>query len=216
MNNPQGDYETAAEYVYRSIKKDIFLKKLKAGQRLPESSIAKKLNVSRTPVREALRKLANEGLVTIMPNAGARLVSPSLQEINDAFELRNYLEQIAITKAIGKITPLQICKLEEAIEEEERIFVKRDLEEYLRINIQFHHIIAEASGNGLLVEYVDNVLSRIYVFMVFYESFFDFDTNPSLDEHREIVNALRLGDKKLAQDLMEHHILHSAEALKVK
>jgi len=216
MNNLQGDYETAAEYVYRSIKKDIFLKKLRAGQRLPESSIAKNLNVSRTPVREALRKLANEGLVIITPNAGARLVSPSIQEINDAFELRNYLEQLATAKAVGKITPLQICRLEETIDEEEKIFEKRDLENYLRINIQFHHIIAEASGNSLLVEYVDNVLSRIYVFMVFYESFFDFDTNPSLDEHREIVKALRLGDKKLAQELMGHHILHSAEALKVK
>jgi DNA-binding GntR family transcriptional regulator len=216
MNNPQVNYETAAEYVYRAIKKDIFTKKLKAGQRLPEAAIAKELQVSRTPVREALRKLANEGLVIITPNAGARLVSPSLQEINDAFELRNYLEQLAIAKAIHKITPLQICRLEEAIEEEERIFERKDLEDYLRINIQFHHIIAEAAGNSLLVEYVDNVLSRIYVFMVFYESFFDFDTNPSLDEHRELVKAFKLRDKKLAQKLMEHHILHSAEALKVE
>ena len=208
------DITTAAEHVYNELKRRIFLKELRPGQRLPEASLAKTLSVSRTPVREALRILANEGLVNLAPNTGARLASPALEEMREGYELREHLERLAVRRAADHITPLQLCMLDEAIMEEESIFRTRDLERYLEVNIRFHRIIAESSKNRILAEYVKNILSRTYVYMVFFESFFDFDTNPSLDEHREIAKALAERNKDLAEALMIRHINLSMETLR--
>jgi len=214
LAKPKNDFLTASERVYADIRKSLFAKELHPGQRLPEAVLAERYGVSRTPVREALRKLANEGLVLFAPNSGARLVSPSPDEIAQAYELREYLETLTVARAAERMTPLQLCRLRESIEEEERIFGERDLERYLEINIVFHSIIAESSGNTLLAEYVENILSRTYVYMLLFESFFDFDNNPSLEEHRRITDALETADAGKARELMHLHIGLSERSLK--
>ncbi|MDD4365250.1 MAG: GntR family transcriptional regulator [Synergistales bacterium] len=206
-------YATSADHVYHELRNQIIMKKLRAGQRLPEAAIARQLNVSRTPVREALRRLANEGMVQLVPNGGARLLAPTRQEIEGTYEIRAHLECLAVRKAASRITPLQLCRLEEQIQLEEQSFAARDLEAYLEINNAFHCIIAEASGNVVLADYVENVLSRTYVFMVFYETFFDFETNPSLDEHRVILKALAARDEEEAVRLMREHLNISIDSL---
>lgn len=200
---------SSVDYVYKELRRMIMNKEFKPGQRLPELSLAEQLNVSRTPVREALRRLASEGLVVIIPNEGARLANPSRKEIEDTFEIRAYLECLAIEKAVPCIRPLQICMLEEEIEKEENIFPEKDLEKYLEVNNAFHKIIAEASGNIVLYELIDNILSRSFVYLVLFGSFFDLEDNPSLDEHREIVKALKERDAKKAVELMRSHVLSS-------
>jgi len=200
-------------YVYQELRHRIFSKEIKANQRLPEIGIAKQLNVSRTPIREAFRKLAEEGLVVIRPNDGASTISPSIKDIKDAYEIREQLECFAIKQSVKKITPLQLCLLEENIQEEERIFQERNLEAYLDINTHFHKIIAESSNNKLLADYIENVLKRTYTYMIFYESFFDFDNNPSLDEHRAILAVLRERNEKRAIKFMSTHISLSLQLL---
>jgi DNA-binding GntR family transcriptional regulator len=194
----------------------IFSKQLKPGQRLPEVLLAEQLEVSRTPVREALRRLANEGLVVLMPNVGASVVTPTRQEMLDTYEVRNVLECLAIRKAAGRITAVQLARLEEKIEEETEVFAQRDLEAYIEINNAFHRIIAEASGNLVLADSIENYLARTFVYMVFFERFFDFDTNPSLEEHRAILAALRARDEEETVRLMNHHIGQAAEDLERK
>lgn len=200
---------SSVDYAYKELRRMIMNKEFKPGQRLPEMSLAEQLNVSRTPVREALRRLASEGLVVIIPNEGARLANPSKKEIEDTFEIRAYLECLAIEKAITRIRPLQICMLEEAIEKEENIFPEKDLEKYLEVNNAFHKTIAEASGNITLYELIVNILSRSFVYLVLFGSFFELEDNPSLDEHMEIVKALKERDTKKAVELMRSHILSS-------
>ena len=207
---------TAADYVYQQIRKGIFEKRLKSGQRLPEIAAAKEYEVSRTPVREALRRLASEGLVQIVPGWGACLVSPTREEIIDTYEVRENLEVMAIRKASALITPLQICRLQEQIDAEGKTFTDRNLEEYLNVNDAFHTIIAESSGNSTLIDYIKNILSRTYVQMLFFESFFDFNTNPSLDEHITILDALKNHNTEECVRLMKEHIQHSMEALKTE
>lgn len=216
MEKQPVQFTTASEYVYQQIRKQIFEKKLLSGQRLPEISIAKELEVSRTPVREALRRLANEGLVQIIPNWGATLVSPTKQEILDTYEVRKNLEVMAIAKAVHKITPVQLCRLQECIDSEHNTFAERDLEAYLSVNDDFHLIIAESSGNNTLADFVKNILSRTFIQMLFFESFFDFNNNPSLDEHIEILKALNERDENLCVSLMEKHIYKSMVALKIE
>lgn len=209
-------YSTSAEAVYHKLLHMIFAKQLKPGQRLPEVNIAEQLEVSRTPVREALRRLANEGLVVLIPNVGARIVTPTRQEMLDSYEVRNALECLAIRKAAGRISPVQLARLEEKIEEEVGVFAERDLEAYIEINNAFHRIIAEAGGNLALADTIENYLARTFVYMVFFESFFDFDTNPSLEEHRAILAALKRHDPEEAVKLMNHHIWQATEELSRK
>ncbi|ADE57876.1 MULTISPECIES: GntR family transcriptional regulator [Aminobacterium] len=206
--------QSSVDYAYKELRHKIMNKEFKPGQRLPEIAIAEQLNVSRTPVREAFRQLANEGLINIFPNEGASLVNPSKEEIENTFEMRAYLECLAIKKAVHRITPLQLCMLEEEIQKEESIFAAKDLDKYLEINNAFHKIIAEASGNVVLYEFIVSVLSRSFVYLVLFESFFDFGGNPSLDEHREIVKALRNRDEERAVELMRAHVLTSAEGIR--
>ena len=204
MPIPAGAGHTASEFVYEQLRRKIFEKSLTSGQRLPEVAIAKEMNVSRTPVREALRRLESEGLVQIVPGWGACLASPTKQEIIDTYEVRETLEIMAIRKAARRITPLQICMLQEQINAEREIFIKKDLESYLKVNDDFHIIIAESSGNSTLAGYVSNILSRTFVQMIFFESFFDFDTNPSLEEHITILEALKAhDDEKCAATISE-------------
>lgn len=215
MRDPE-IYSTSAEAVYRKLLHMIFSKQLRPGQRLPEVLLAEQLEVSRTPVREALRRLANEGLVVLMPNVGASVVTPTRQEMLDTYEVRNVLECLAIRKAAGRITAVQLARLEEKIEEETEVFAQRDLEAYIEINNAFHRIIAEASGNLVLADSIENYLARTFVYMVFFERFFDFDTNPSLEEHRAILAALRARDEEETVRLMNHHIGQAAEDLERK
>lgn len=210
--NTQG--KTSADYVYERIRSGIFDKTLVSGQRLPEIVIAKEYNVSRTPVREALRRLENEGLVQIVPGWGACLASPTRQEIIDTYEVRENLEIMAIRKASQLITPLQICLLEEQIDTEKKAFKEKNLELYMNVNDAFHLIIAESSGNKTLAGYVKNILSRTYVQTIFFESFFNFANNPSLDEHIRLVEALKKHDEDMCVRLMQEHIKLSMEALK--
>ncbi len=215
MKDPE-IYSTSAEAVYRKLLHMIFSKQLRSGQRLPEVLLAEQLEVSRTPVREALRRLANEGLVVLMPNVGASVVTPTRQEMLDTYEVRNVLECLAVRKAAGRITAVQLARLEEKIEEETEIFALRDLEAYIEINNAFHRIIAEASGNLVLADSIENYLARTFVYMVFFERFFDFDTNPSLEEHRAILAALRAHDEEETVRLMNNHIGQAAEDLERK
>lgn len=208
--------QTAAGFVYKQLRKKIFEKSLVSGQRLPEVAIAKELQVSRTPVREALRRLENEGLVQIIPGWGACLASPTKQEIIDTYEVRETLEIMAVRKAAKIITPLQLCRLQEQIDAEHETFINRDLESYLTVNDNFHITIAESSGNSTLVSYVKNILSRTFVQMLFFESFFDFDTNPSLEEHIMILEALKKHDEDECARLIKEHLRLSMEGLKAK
>ena len=210
-NNTHG--KTSADLVYKGIRRGIFDKTLKSGQRLPEISIAKEYNVSRTPVREALRRLENERLEQIVPGWSACLVSPTKQEIIDTYEVRGYLEVMAIRKTSHIITPLQICMLQEQIDNERKAFEEKDLELYMNVNDAFHQIIADSSGNRTLAAYVKNILSRTYVQTIFFESFFNFADNPSLEEHILLLEALKEHDEAKCVRLMEEHIRLAMEAL---
>src|SRR6056297_896888 len=111
-------YTTSADYAYQEIRHKIITKQLKPGQRLPEVNIAVQMGVSRTPVREALRRLSSEGLVIIIPNSGARLAAPTSREIEDTFMVRDQLEVLAVRLAAGRITERHLRRLEEALIQE--------------------------------------------------------------------------------------------------
>lgn len=207
-------YTTSADYAYQELRLRIITKQLKPGQRLPEVSLAKQLGVSRTPVREALRRLHSEGLVLIIPNSGARLAAPTISEIEETFVVREQLECLAISLAAKKITDRYLRRLEEALVEEARAIEAKDLETYLEVNEAFHRAIGDASGNKVISEYVEKILARTNAYIVFFDPFQYDETAPSVDSHRKILQALRAGDGDEAVSLMKEHLAHALDGLK--
>jgi DNA-binding GntR family transcriptional regulator len=104
--------------------------------------------------------------------------------------------------------------LQEQIDTERKAFEEKDLELYMNVNDAFHQIIADSSGNSTLAGYVKNILSRTYVQTIFFESFFNFADNPSLDEHIRLMEALKEHDEAKCVKLMEEHIRLAMEALR--
>ena len=142
------------------------------------------------------------------------MASPSRREIEDAYVVREQLESLAIRLAVGRLSDRHLRRLEETVIAEERAFEEKNLELYLEVNESFHRIIAEASGNRVLADYVENILARTNVYIVFYDPFYDIETNPSIAEHRAIVNALRLRDEEKAVALMREHLALSMQDLR--
>ena len=210
-----GPYSMTVDTVYESLKRMILFKELVSGQKLSEIGLSEQLGVSRTPVREALRRLSNEGFVLIVPKSGAWVASPTRREVEDAYAVRARLESWAASMAVHNVTPLFLARLEEKIGEEDKIFQKRDLEGYLEVNRGFHMIIAEASKNSVLMEYISDILSKTFIYMVFMERYFDFEHNPSLDEHREILAAFAARDEARCVELSERHVCSALTELKL-
>ena len=199
-------YTTSADYAYQEMRRRIITKQLKPGQRLPEVNLAVQMGVSRTPVREALRRLASEGLVVIIPNSGARLAAPTVREVEDTFLVRGELECLSIRLAAQRISDRHIRRLEEAMVEEIQSIEDRDLESYLESNEIFHKTIADASGNKVLVEYVENIIGRTHAYGVFYDPFQQEETTPNAEPHKEVLVALRSKDEERCVRLMKRHL----------
>lgn len=207
-------YTTSADYAYQELRHRIITKQLKPGQRLPEVSIAVQMGVSRTPVREALKRLASEGLVIIIPNSGARLASPTIKEIEDTYLVRDRLEQFSVSEAAEKINDRHLRRLDESIMNEFHAFEEKNMEDFLKAYETFHRVIAEASSNRILTEYLINILARTNAYAVFYDPFYDADEAPTLFEHREIVNSLRSHDAGKAIECIHLHLMRMVSYLK--
>lgn len=199
-------FSTAADTAYERLRTMILVHELVSGQKLSEIGLSEQLGVSRTPIREALRRLSADGFVLLVPNSGAWVASPEREEVEDVAAVRLRLETWAGELAVKRITPLQLARLDEIIDAEDDIYQSRDTQRYLALNTDFHMIIAEAAGNSVLLEYIKDVLAKSYIYMVLMGHYFDFDRNPSVDEHKKMIAALRARDEGLFIELVERHV----------
>ncbi len=208
-------YNTSSDFVYLDLRGKIVSKELKPSQRLLEVKIATEMGVSRTPVREALRRLANEGLVKIVPNSGARVAAPTVNEMENAYNVREYLESLSVELACRNGMDRRVLeRLEEVLRSEESTFENKDLDAFLEANNTFHRLIAESGKNNVLCEYIDNIMLRTNVYIFFYDQFDEKD-NYSSQEHRAILRAIAQRDKERAQEHMREHLHHSHRVLEV-
>ncbi len=210
MEAIRGNSEDA---VYQKIKNAIRKRYIKQGSQLVEGGLAQKLGVSRTPVRSAIKRLEADGLVNSIPNRGAFVITPTLQEIEETFQVRGQLEQMAARLTAKTITPGQIAVLNQLIEREEKVFDKRDLDEYYTINDTFHLKITEFSGNKVLTTYVRELLDRTRIYLILFDPFVKLTISPSLAAHQEIVDTLAQHDAELAAAAIAGHINSSVKDL---
>lgn len=193
------------EEVFYTIREAILKGNLKPGTRLKEIALANEMGVSRTPVRDAIRKLELEGLVVIEPNRGACVSEIARQELNDVLELRRGLEELAIQKACERITTEELENLEAAAEEFSSLVSGRDLKDLAEADVHFHDVIYRASHNRRLVQILNNLREQMYRFRMEYLK--DESSRKLLDqEHHEILEAVRKGDAEAAHKCICQHI----------
>ena len=199
-------YNTSSDSVYMELRGKILSRELKPAQRLLEVKIANEMGVSRTPVREALRRLANEGLVRIVPNSGARVASPSSHEMDNSYSVRGYLENMSVELACRTgMDKRTLERLDGLVRDGDAAYDAGDVDAFLAANNDFHRVIAEAGKNYVLSEYVDNIIQRTNVYIYFYSKFIEAE-NKSSGEHRAILRAIAQRDRIGAQELMKQHL----------
>jgi DNA-binding GntR family transcriptional regulator len=185
---------------------------LSRGQKVDEKHLSELLGVSRTPVREALRVLQSEGLVDLIPHKGAYVTQPSIEEIQDLFEVMSVLEGTCAKLAASRMTKEDFNKLETLHRSLEKHFRKRDHEAYLETNHYVHLIIQELSGNKVLNDVLNGLRQKVLLYrhrQLYHKDRFE----KSMQEHRLILEALQKRNSSQAEGAMKKHLGNQCAAL---
>lgn len=206
INNLSLDnYKPLREVVFENIRTAILDGTLKPGERLMEIQLAEQLGVSRTPVREAIRKLELEGLLVMIPRKGAYVADISKKDLIDILEVRLGLEGLAAYYAASRISEDKLVELEKISEELKEYVCQKDIENMLKKDEEFHNCIFEAAGNAKLISIMQNIWETVFRFRLKYMSDYSAAVN-IVEEHRKIIEALKKGKEVLAERLAKEHI----------
>ena len=193
------------ELVYEELKKKILKGIIKPGTRIMEVELAEQLGVSRTPVREAMRKLEKEGLVIIEPRRGAYVSDISLAEMVDVLIVREDLEGLASYLATSRISEEDIEVLEEIIEGYNEGIENEDIDTIILLDEKFHKKIVSCTRNNTLIKLSSIVQESALRFRYLYYN--DISRYRTMAvEHKKIVNAIRSGDAKMAREVADKHV----------
>ena len=201
-------YKPLRDVVFESIRGAILSGTIKPGERLMEVQMAEKMGVSRTPIREAIRKLELEGLVNMVPRKGVYVANLSVKDITDVLEIRSALEGLAANLAATRVTAEDIKEIEKAVEEFNEAIKGKDFELIVERDLKFHDSIFKASGNEKLVVLTNNLREQIQRFRVMILKNSSGLKDLSV-EHREIADAISNKDADKAQELATSHIVQA-------
>ena len=193
------------EKVYLALEDAILTGEYKRGDSLTEMSLCKKLGVSRTPVRSALHRLYEEGLVDIIPNRGAVVVGMNDDDLVDTYKIRMRLEGLASAMAAERMSDEDKKKLAETVELSEFYLGKGDVEKLKELDTSFHIIIYKASGNRML----SKILSELHRNIRSYRKLsltVPGRLEKSIQEHRMLLSAIESGNSQLADEITYHHL----------
>ena len=199
------NHKPLRDIVYPELKTQIMTGSIKPGTRIMEVDIAEEMGVSRTPIREAIRKLEKEGFVSIEPRKGVYAAEMSVHDMVEALEVRETLEGQAAELAAKRITDEEMEQLMECSESFNKAVSDEDSENMIKYDTLFHHLIVEASGNKVLVDLVSKLQEVVLRFRYLY--FSDFRRSAQMPaEHELIVDAIRSGDHQKAKEAATIHI----------
>ena len=201
------DFEnlTLRERVHRVLSDEILSNRLPPGTELQEVALARSLGVSRGPVREAIGRLASEGLVTVRPRRGAVVASLTRDEFLEAYQVREALEAMAIRLAVARMSDAAIGELERFTAEMRACADCGEVDRFFQANAAFHAAIVDASGNEKLREVYRQVVGQMARYQM--RSLALRGTlRRSIQEHRAIVRAVRKRDVERAAHLLSEHI----------
>ncbi len=208
-------YKPLRDVVFETLRDAIITQVLKPGERLMEIQRADEMGVSRTPVREAIRKLELEGLVVMVPRKGAYVAGVSMKDIHEVYEVRSALEMLAVTLAAERITEEELDALERQVlreSEEEDKQDGSDLDNIIYIDSSFHDIIYQAAHNQRLVQFVNILQEQLQRFRAASLAR-PGRSKTALEEHKQIVEALSDRNGELAARLAREHIENAENAM---
>lgn len=200
------------DVVFNTLRQAILTGELKPGERLMEIHLANKLGVSRTPIREAIRKLELEGLVTMIPRRGAEVAQITEKSMNDVLEVRRALDALCVELACERITQEDTERLRLACEAFETAVRTGDIKKIARADVELHDIIVQATGNQRLVQLINNLSEQMYRYR--FEYIKDSSQHQRLiDEHRMIYESIVKKDKEAASQAAHVHIDNQKKAI---
>lgn len=206
------DYKPLREVIFNTLREAIIIGELKPGERLMEVQLAEKMGVSRTPVREAIRKLELEGLVDMMARRGAQVADLSVKDIMDVLEVRASLDGLATALSSTRITQDEIKELKHVNSQFISYVEKENLQGTIKKDVEFHDIIYRSSRNEKLIQIANNLREQVQRFRVIYLKDFS-STKEIIKEHNDIFDAIQGKDTQLAQAFAQKHIKKQEEAI---
>lgn len=197
---------TAEQFVYENIKDAIYKRRLAPGSALKEQNLCDAFNVSRTPVRGALRRLSEDGFVAIINNRGAFVIQVDREIIKQIYDVRVEMEIFALKEGIDRFTEEDIAALSILINQEEEAFSQRNLKSYLENNEEFHCFLVSKANNKFLSDLFQKIYSKLLIYLVFYDNFYVPVNEPILSilNNKEIVEAIKVRNIKKLDKLIRH------------
>lgn len=206
------EYQPLRDIVFHTLRKAIITGELPPGERLMETQLGEKLGVSRTPIREAIRKLELEGLVVMVPRKGAQVAQFTQKDIKDVLEVRAALEALAVRLACKRMDERSFLRLQLVNAEYEYAAKENDIETMIEKDVEFHEVIFSATQNDKLVQMFGNLGEQVHRFRIAYLK----NSKASRvvqEEHMEILQALRNRDSDLASHLAKRHIQRQSDSI---
>ncbi|MBE7472792.1 MAG: GntR family transcriptional regulator [Anaerolineae bacterium] len=199
------NHDSRSEAAYRIIKEKIVTLALPPASLLNEAELMAELGLGRTPVREALQRLALENLVIILPRRGTIVADLNMSDLQKIFEMRLELEVYTVRLAAERATPAQVAEMEALLANSDEIIRQGDYYQLMRLDHQAHQLLAQAAHNEFLAE----TLERLYThgLRLWYISLHKVSRlSEAIAEHRDIIAAIKAGDGQRAAEIMRTHI----------
>ncbi len=205
MLNIDNSHRPLREIVYDELKMQILTGQIEPGTRMMEVEMAKEMGVSRTPVREAIRKLEKEGLVTIEPRRGAYASEVSVRDMIEILEVREEIEGLATELAAKRMDDDTKARLYRTADKYGEAVKDNDTGEMIKLDTEFHHIIVEGSSNKILMNVVEQLQELVLRFRyIYYDDFRRAEKMPR--EHKAIIEGIKSGNAKSARKAAEDHV----------
>lgn len=204
-------YQTKAAYAAAVLRDAVEQGKYTAGDRLPIAQVASELGLSLTPVREALFELASEGLIDIQPHRGARVADVPLKDMDEVYMIRAVLESTAAGRAAERAQPEEITALDDMHQQLVKAVEAEDTDSLRDLNDEFHRLIFESAKSPLLHRLIRDVAAQCPAdtFHVIKER-----STRTVEEHSQVLSAIRAGDAELATRRMRVHLENSLDLIR--
>ena len=206
------EYLPLRDVVFQTLRQAILRGELEPGERLMEIQLANNLGVSRTPIREAIRKLELEGLVLMMPRRGAIVAEITEKSLKDVLEVRKALEELSVQLACERITEEEIEQLKDAAKNFEEALKTEDVTAFAEADVQFHDVIYFATQNQRLIQLLYNLREQMYRYRVEYLKRKEVHQT-LLEEHDYIIQCLGKRDKEGATNAIGTHIMNQEKVV---
>lgn len=204
------EYLPLREVVFNTLRQAIIQGEFQPGERLLEITIAKKLGVSRTPVREAIRMLELEGLVVMIPRRGAEVAKITVKDLKDALEVRMAIEALSVKLACERLDNESELELKRANIAFKEAINSKLVPAIVQTDEDFHNAIYKASKNQKLISLAQNLREQVYRYRVEYVKDFSYH-DKLIREHDLITMAILKGDQKTAEQIMNEHIYNQEQ-----